>query len=86
MLQCRFHTDHAEDQILSRYLYEPTPADWRAAFLDIVDRRSCLLARQRDGIERHIVRVGNVAVVIVYDPATATMITVLPPNARCRRA
>ena len=86
MLHSRFQTYHADDQILFRYCYEPSHSDWRQAFLDIVDGHTVLLARQRDGIERHIVRVGRVVVVCVYDPETATVITVLPPTARSRRA
>ena len=70
-MPARFATYHADDQLLARYLHEAAPIDWTLAFLDVTDNRSVLLARQQDGCERHIVKVGRVAAVVVYSPDAA---------------
>ena len=77
-------------RIISYWLgtwYEATRLDWIAAFLSVVEGRTWLLARQlTDGFERHLVQVGKVAAILVYDPEHALFITALPKNCRCRRA
>ena len=83
----RFCTVHADNQLLARYCYEATRLDWIAAFLSVVEGRTWLLARQlTDGFERHLVQVGKVAAILVYDPKHALFVTALPKNCRCRRS
>jgi hypothetical protein len=86
MLHLRFFTTHADDQLLARYNYEATRMDWINAFIDLTEGRTGLLAvQQSDGMERHLLRVGRVSAIVVYDPQQACFITALPRNCRCRR-
>ena len=86
MLHRRFFTTHADDQLLARYNYEATRMDWINAFIDLTEGRTGLLAiQQSDGMERHLLRVGRVSAIVVYDPQPACFITALPRNCRCRR-
>jgi hypothetical protein len=73
----RFATQHAKEQILSRYGVQPTKRDWRDAFLAVTDGRTLLAAIDR-GREIHYLQVGGVSVRAVYSPRTASFITVLP--------
>ena len=60
--------------------------DWINAFIDLTEGRTGLLAiQQSDGMERHLLRVGRVSAIVVYDPQRACFITALPRNCRCRR-
>jgi hypothetical protein len=86
MRHVRFFTTHADDQLLARYNYEATRMDWINAFIDLTEGRTGLLAiQQSDGMERHLLRVGRVSAIVVYDPQHACFITALPRNCRCRR-
>jgi hypothetical protein len=86
MRHVRFFTTHADDQLLARYNYEATRMDWINAFIDLTEGRTGLLAiQQSDGMERHLLRVGRVSAIVVYDPQQACFITALPRNCRCRR-
>ena len=87
MLHRRFFTTHADDQLLARYNYEATRMDWINAFIDLTEGRTGLLRNttERYGMERHLLRIGRVSAIVVYDPQQACFITALPRNCRCRR-
>ena len=74
-----YHTGHASDQLFERYGINATEFDWIESFLDVVDGRSLLLARQGNGRERRLLRVAGEPVIVVYEPASARFVTVLPP-------
>ncbi len=77
-----FYTQHADDQMLERYHVTPSHIDWVNAFMDILERRSLLLAKQQNGRERHLVKVGKTATIVIYCPEVALIITALPPHGR----
>lgn len=72
-----FPTQHARDQVLIRYSFEPTNLQWCEAFVDILCRQS-LLARRDNDRETHYVKIGGVAVRAVCSIHQAKFITVLP--------
>jgi len=74
-----FHTDHAAQRFNLRYGAFTENADWITAFLDILDGRSIMLARDpATGIEKHLAKVAGIEAILIYDPSTACIITVLP--------
>ena len=75
-----YSTQHADEQLFDRHGVFPTLKVWRQAFLDLIEGKSVLLAKQSNHRERHIVRIGGVAVTAMYDPHAARFITVLPPH------
>ena len=86
----RCYSDHAQARTIERYGYEPTQADWWQAALDILDTlagarsAALMLGRWRGTSEVWLVRLGLVAVRLVWVPTAAIVATVLPPRARSR--
>lgn len=83
-----YRTIHAETRAWQRYGCAPTAPEWRDAVCAITSTVMGLVApamrlrRHRGGIEEWIVRVGDVAMRVVYNPASACIVTVLPPHLR----
>jgi hypothetical protein len=75
-------TTHAAERAAERYGLTPTEADWSQCVLDIIDtvggdRCAALLLRIFvDDKERWLVHLAGEEVVAIYDPNTATIITV----------
>jgi len=80
----QYASHHADDQMLARYGFGPSTAQWRKAFLDIVEGRS-LLAQRSETREIHYVLMGSRAVRVVYAPHLALVITALPLCPKKRR-
>lgn len=84
-------TQHATDRAASRYGLQPNETDWRNALLAITGAvlhepsAAYLMARNQDGTERWIVQLGAAAVIALYDPERALVITLLPKGARNQR-
>lgn len=75
-------TLHPIERARQRYGLDLGPADLCLMIEDIAAGRSVLLKRQRGGGEIHLVRAGNTAVLAVYAPAIARIVTILPPGRR----
>ncbi len=82
----RPYTDHAADQLAERYGFVATEDEWQRAVLDIIDvvgglgARALLLRRQGNGRELWLARLAGRPMRLVYQPALAMFITVLPEN------
>jgi hypothetical protein len=77
-----YSTQHADAQIFDRYGIIPSRALWRDVFLDLLAGKTLLLARHPSGCERHLARVQNELVYLIYAPMLACFLTALPPNCR----
>ena len=69
---------HATDECRKRHGFTPTSWDADLAVLDIIEGRAALLEQQENGRERYEVWLGFVRVTAIYEPRTATIVTVLP--------
>lgn len=81
-----YRTAHADIRAEQRYGFVPTEAEWAGAICSItssiigIAAPAMRLRRQKSGIEEWAVRVGGVAMRVVYCSRTASVITVLPPS------
>jgi hypothetical protein len=78
---------HAKERALDRYGFAGSDDDWTKAFLDITDHvlglaNNAMLLRKPDhrGAEVWLVRIRRVAMIAVYQPASAAFLTVLDPS------
>ena len=75
---------HAVDRALERYGLIPTPSEWRQALIDIIDAAERIpparaLLLRNDGAKEHwACQLGARAVVAVYDPQTACIVSLVP--------
>ena len=78
-------TPHAVARAAERYGVK-LAADTAAALAGrIAARRSLLVRRNKDGSERHLVDHAGLAMLAVWDPVKAAVITFLPRDPRRRR-
>lgn len=81
-------TPHAQSRARERYGVAPEPQDWADAVLSITSAcmglpaPALLVGRCRKGHERWVVRVAGVAMLLVYAPQAARVVTVLSPSLR----
>ena len=75
-----FATRHASLRVEQRLGFVPDDEDWVGVVLAITDRAmtSALKLRQAGEAEVWLVRMRDVAAKVVWNPATAVVITVLP--------
>ena len=79
--------DHARSRAAERYGIHATIDEWRRAVMDIMDAvsgaaaRATLLARLPAERERWLVRLGTRAIVVVYLPRAALIVTAIPHHA-----
>lgn len=71
-------TNHARSRAAVRFGRDFSAAEWRALVLDIVEGRSTIIMRQGDGSEIRLACVGTIALKLVWSPAQAVIITILP--------
>ena len=75
---------HAAQRVRERHGVQPDEALWRGVLLDITDtvaglrHAALLLRREGHGTEIWAVRIDGVARKVVYNPATAEIVTVYP--------
>ena len=79
----RYVSDHARVRAVERLSFEPSDDEWRDAALTILDtvagRPPLALMIRRDGIrEVWRVKVAHTEALVVWDPTTAVIVTVLP--------
>lgn len=76
-----YATRHAYDQLYNRYKISATKRDWAQAFLDITGGNAVLTHKNpQSKREQYIVKIQQVAVLVIYEPDSATIITALPPD------
>ncbi len=83
----RHGTEHATERALERYGVDASLADWQRAVADIMDvvagtGCAAMLLRRYANAEHWIVRVNGEAMIAVYSPASAVILTVLRQNRR----
>ena len=80
---------HAAQRAWERYRIDLDVGDVLAMAARCRDGASVRLGRQAGGSEWHLVETGRAAapvVMVIYNPATTVVVTVLPPGARRWRA
>lgn len=78
-------TRHAAERAAERYGLVPSVAEWGQAILDITDtvlglRSGAVLLARKGMMERWLVNIGGAAMIAIYDPSQAAIITVQPPK------
>lgn len=81
-------THHAAYRAAERYGIKASVLDWHGLLIDITDTvlgiraSAMLLRRERSGVERWLARLGPSAVIVIYDPNEAAVLTLLPADAK----
>lgn len=78
-------TRHAAERAAERYGVVPSVEEWGQAILDITDtvlglRSGAILLARKGAMERWLVRIGGAAMIAIYDPSQAAIITVQPSS------
>ena len=75
---------HAIERAEKCYGLTAAPLEWRTAYLDLLDTifgertAAVLLARLERGGERWLLSVAGQAVIVIYQPMNAAVVTVVP--------
>ena len=84
-------TTHAAERAAERYGLTPTRAEWSRAVLDIIDtiagdsRAASLVAIKPGGKEEWLVNLAGSAVLAIYAPSTAVIVTLRPVRSQFNR-
>lgn len=72
-------TNHAQERAAMRLGRLLTRGEWNAVLLAITERRAVLLScSERDGSEIWLAPVGTISLRLVWKPAQAVIVTILP--------